>query len=180
MTDRPVFVLMTAENCGHCIALKKNPDGWNAIEQELNASGLVRVVKVELPTTDSKAEAGKYPSDINRYLRWFPSAALFSGSNWNEAMTNPATKLNGIILSGDFDASGVPQYKPGKYLLKKGSTLEWVKENVGSLHNSRGVQPLVPNSFNKPLINQVAQPKTIYVPTAGSVCGGLKMIPNNR
>lgn len=126
---RPVFVLITAKTCHACHGFKKRT--WDDLRRELEKRGKVKIVTIEVPTTQSKPDPKKYPKDLSRFIGWFPTMSLFPADRWN----NPNSELIGIIKNGkivppgnDKNGKFVPERVEaiGQVNLSKDDILKWV------------------------------------------------------
>lgn len=156
MDSRPVFVLSTAKTCPACQRFKENT--WSELKTELEKTGKVQVVTVELETTNSKPSTTKYHPDLKRFIGWFPTMALFPADKWN----NHKTALIGIVKNGKLvrPTETTPERVEivGKINLSKDDILKWVDY---TLSNDK--------FFNKGGVKASAQPaEKIKVPTVGS------------
>jgi len=162
MDQRPVLVLITAENCGACKALYHI---WSDVESGLVATGLVRIVRIPLPNMGAEIDSSKFPSDLSRYRRWFPMLLLVAGPKWNEASqhTSQAIPLQAKVFNAILNESGEVVYKPsGAYSLNKEGIINWVKAEAGDL-NVTSLKPLVP-------LTPKTAAATVLLPTAKQVC----------
>ncbi len=127
---RPVFVLMTAKTCHACHGFKKRT--WDDLRRELEKRGKVKIVTIEVPTTQSKPDPKKYHKDLSRFIGWFPTMSLFPADRWY----NHNSELVGIIKNGkivppgnDENGNFLPEHVEmieGKVNLSKDDILKWV------------------------------------------------------
>lgn len=127
MSDtRPVFVMVTAQNCGYCKALHER---WAPIQKALLALGTVRIKELNIPDMRySKVYEQGYPVDMQRYVSWYPTALLFPGDNWNEVMSKKATTLRGRIMNGKVEAPGRPV--SDQYSITADGITSWIKDTL--------------------------------------------------
>lgn len=164
---KAVLVIITAGNCGHCNTLKKKlPTIIPKIASEAN----VKVVEVPLTSMSSQIDTNKYPADLARYKKWYPSMILFSGSEWDTAMSNTGSTitLNGIILNGKIGANGNAVTDESKKMIDPGDAgkvIAWINQSKSSLPTSSQsnggerrtveVVPLVGNpTYGSPIVTQ--------------------------
>ena len=91
MSQKHVFIVITAENCGYCTKFKS--ETWPTLKPKLINSGRLTVVEISLETMseiNSEAFSDKYPIDLRRYAKWFPTFILCTYSSWK----------NGDIIDG--------------------------------------------------------------------------------
>lgn len=132
-----VLVIVTAVGCGHCNKIKSD---FESIRKEVASIGNVELVHVDLSSTGAKLNTELYPSDLQRYLSFFPMAILFSSSEWEEAQKNTKSpiKLNGIIMNANFNAKGFVEHLgttpgvPSKYAIAGGKLSQWINDNIKS------------------------------------------------
>ena len=105
-SDIPVFVIVTADNCGHCRNFKEKQ--WPFLKQKLQNDGRVKIIEIPLPTMGT-IPGEEYHSDLVKYIGWYPTFLLFNGSTWNNKMTI----LKGLIYSGEI-VNGKPTYRNGE------------------------------------------------------------------
>ena len=130
MDRRPVFVLTTAKNCIGCTIFKRE---WNSLNKELLKQGRVKVVTIEVPTTQSKPDPKRYHKDLSRFIGWFPTMSLFPGDRWNDHSSEligivkngkivPPKTVNGKLIPEHIDTVGTVD----KASLSKRDILNWV------------------------------------------------------
>lgn len=178
MTEsKPVFVMCTAADCGACNNLRPR---WPPILQAIQNLGTVRTVEIKLPQMGAQASSLGYPKDIQRYIAWWPTAFLFTGKNWDEAMSNKDTKLDGIIFNG---IVGNPNPQQGYPLSADGITT-WIKD---TLQNNAKFSPKDVEKSSSPRdprssLYARVQKEKYYIPTSGSasICRKMKLKPKNR
>ena len=94
MSKKPVFVFVTADNCGYCSIFKERI--WTELKNKLVSENRVDIVEINLPTTGSKPDIINYPKDLRRFIGWFPTLILFPASSWyNNIGTRQPTVLDG-------------------------------------------------------------------------------------
>lgn len=129
MDRRPVFVLITAKTCPACHGFKKRT--WDDLRRELEKRKQVRIITIEVPTTQSKPDPKKYHKDLQRFIGWFPTMGLYPAERWN----NPKSELIGVIKNGKIVPPGnndqgnfVPEHvEPvGNIDLSKEDVLKWI------------------------------------------------------
>ena len=151
MNSKPVLVVITAGNCGHCRNLKQV---WPDIQQAIEGTGLVRVVNIPLEMMSSPIDTNVYPSDLKTYKLWFPMFLLVSGSTWNEAMSNTQAEvpLQAKVMSGEVRPDGRIQISSNPvYPLNKENIINWIRATI----------PDLPSSDLKPIIPGMPMPKAI-------------------
>ena len=136
MESKPVFCLVTANKCPHCTAFRQE---WGEIRRAIEATGLVRIVDIELNSTSDVPSPDKYPKDLARYVKWFPTFILFTGKSWNTSSPDLATfdgrnaevKLEGVIFNGVFDPNGNAKYVH-RYAPSKDNLINWIQGELKS------------------------------------------------
>ena len=63
MDSRPVFVLLTAEDCPACNNFKKKI--WPSMKKRLENENRVQIVIIGVPTTRSKPDPVKYHKELS-------------------------------------------------------------------------------------------------------------------
>jgi hypothetical protein len=135
---KPVFVLITSGQCGHCVNFLK--DGWKDMRSALEHLGTVKVKHIDLPKggrIDRDSQTGeKYPDDINRFIRWYPTILLVDGNSWERGdKLDSVVVFNGVMKDGELvgNNSANPMTTSG--------VKNWISENlatVSSGHSYRG------------------------------------------
>lgn len=135
MESKPVFCLVTAMKCPHCTAFRQD---WGEIRRAIESTGLVRIVDIELNSTADFPNPEKYPKDLARYVKWFPTFILFTGKSWNAASpelnrfdgrTANEMKLDGVIFNGDMDSNGNAKYIH-RYAPSKDNLINWIQNEL--------------------------------------------------
>lgn len=126
--SKPVLVIMTAGNCGACQSLKKV---WPSMKAEIEKKNLVTIVEADRPQMKDKL-GSDFPSDLNRYTKWFPMFILFDGTEW--AAASSGGQLNGVIFHGIIERGGSPEYaKNSNYSMKAEGIIQWIQDNIMKL-----------------------------------------------
>ena len=103
MNSRPVFVLVTAKGCGACRNFRRM--SWNSLHEILTRLGTLNIKDFETPSllhSPSVDSTGtKAPDDLKRWIKWFPTIALFTGKSWTLASQNPSSQLEGEVFGGE-------------------------------------------------------------------------------
>jgi hypothetical protein len=135
MEPKPVFCLVTAMKCPHCTQFRQD---WGEIRRTIESTGLVRIVDIELVSTADVPSAEKYPKDLARYVKWFPTFLLFSGKSWNAASPELASydgrnqgdlKIDGTIFNGSMDANGNAKYVH-RFAPTKDNLINWIQNEL--------------------------------------------------
>lgn len=98
MSQKPVFIVVTAGNCGFCTRFKS--EVWPTLKPKLVNSGRLSIVEIELETmgeVKSKSFAERYPVDLRRYTTWFPTFILCTAASWENGDV-----IDGVVLNGEF------------------------------------------------------------------------------
>jgi len=206
MDSKHVFCVITAAKCPHCKTFRKD---WDDIRRTIEATGLVRIVDIELNSTNEVPNPEKYPKDLARYVKWFPTFLLFTGKSWNAAfpgltlfdgqhsVENPDAKLEGVVFNGVLE-NGVPRYVHLKAPTKE-NLLNWIQHEVkaGSL-SGQSQSPILSLLSNSSPTNVDQSTKsgtkfvalgsslapqntgTFFVPTSASPICKMKYRPKNH
>lgn len=122
MEHKSVFILVTVSVCAHCVRFRED---WPEIKQALLETQLVDIVDIELNKFSDRPDPQKYPSDLSRWVKWFPTFILVSKSSWTNAQPGPANgRLEGAIFNGNMGAMGATYV--GSERCNKESLLRWV------------------------------------------------------
>ena len=117
--QKPVFVLVTADTCGHCKNFKSTV--WPTFESGLKQEGKVRIVHINLRTMGDKI-GPEYHPDIIKYISWFPTVMMFNGT-WD----NHSVPLEGDIFNGPMTSTGKPT---GRTPLTAQNLKEWIDNKL--------------------------------------------------
>lgn len=123
MDSKCVFVLVTAANCPHCSRFRKE---WPEIRQALMETQLVEEpVDIEVVKLSDQPDPKKYPPDLSRWVKWFPTFILVSKSSWLKAQPGQNGRLEGVIFNGVMEANGV-KYVSSESPSKE-SFIRWIR-----------------------------------------------------
>jgi len=177
MTEsKPVFVICTAADCGAC---KNLYNRWGEIRDAIKDLGTVRIVEIKLETRATSVTTKGYPNDLQRYVLWYPTAFLFTGKNWDDAMKDKNTKLDGVIFNG---IVGNPNPQQG-YMLNADGITTWIKDTLQNNDKFSPKHAEISNSPRDPRSSLYArvQKEKYYIPTSGSaaICRKMKLKPKN-
>jgi hypothetical protein len=120
---KPIFVLVTAQDCPACVNFHKT---WSQYKKQLNQLGLVDIIVIDLPKRATPVESKGYPKDLQRYLLWFPMGLMFPRDNWDAVSKGRETKLNAIVFNGKVGNENPKQDYPHNGQ----GMVEWVKVNA--------------------------------------------------
>lgn len=140
MTDsRPIFIFISAKNCGTC---KSYLPQWPAAKSKI--SQIARVIEIELAKTSDQLP-NNYPPGLKRFKQWFPMFLMVPASQWYKGDGKPeyfnAVVFNGVDDGKDVKHSAVLDY-PG--------IPDWAKAQLSTdLFKTPNVQP-VTNSIKVP------------------------------
>ena len=161
MPSKPMFVMATADTCGHCQNLHKK---WAPIRKSIQSLGIVRVTEVRLPKMNSSVTEQGYPAGIQKHLQWFPTGLMFSGEVWDKAVTGGS--------SGDMEGLTMESSTP----LTAEGIVGWIKNNISKLPGggSESKSPATPREASN-------QGPTL-IPTSGSarICREMNIKPRRR
>jgi hypothetical protein len=169
---KATLVFTSAKTCPACINFA---NVWPEIKKKL-ASPNLEIVEISLANTGSQIDA-KYPKNLSRYVKWYPTFSLFRSDTWKEALSNSGIDypLGGYVFNGDFDQKGVLNMR-NKFIPDGDPIYPLTAEGLSSWIKQTGLV-----SESTPTVNKVSnsQPlqfnKTVFVPFVGnnkpSVCG---------
>lgn len=165
---KPVLVLVTADTCGHCVNFKKNE--LNNLKQALQNEDKVYLIEINLPNTQSTPGIEYHP-DCKKYIGWYPTFLLFSGSTW----FNHNVPLKGSILNGKFKDDQVIHV--GGYKMLTNNIIDWINQELSSnpIFNEPRSSVVLVNNDNKTLSSKFIDNKKL-VPTSGK---RLKIVPRD-
>ena len=95
--SQPTLLLITAATCPACVGFKNNV--WPQAKSRLESTGKVRIEEANLPSMD-KSHLAKYPSDLQRFVTWFPTLILVSPESWQRRTNLDASVFNGSFVNG--------------------------------------------------------------------------------
>lgn len=168
MSSRGVLILISAKTCGHCKRLYDSY--WPEITSEVKSLGGIEIVEIKLETTSSPLDTTKYPAGLNKYLRWYPMLLLVPTANYQQALRDKDTKIDGYILNGKLTDTGVADFVNAGYSMDKAGIMKWINDTLAKPQfNSK--PPVPTTSSIKPLV-QSGRGKLI-IPQGGDVCSGL-------
>lgn len=122
MDNKPVFVATFAEeDCSHCREFKKNH--WINVQQGLSKLPMT-VVTVELGKRSVKPGQRGFPDDLERYIGWYPTFALFTAKSWKQRGV-----LEGTVLNSRRDDMGLLVSNP-TYNLDRDGIVSWVENQL--------------------------------------------------
>jgi thiol-disulfide isomerase/thioredoxin len=81
---RPILVIVTANGCGACDALKRDLLAKDFIKNIQKSNPEIRVKHINLDDTNSPMPRDS-PFALSQAIRWFPSMYLVGGREWNKA-----------------------------------------------------------------------------------------------
>jgi hypothetical protein len=152
--SKPVLVLVTAKDCGHCVRFRPlwkpdNPNGpaGRGIRDEIERTGLVRVIDIEHPSRSQPPNFSSYPRDLTRYIQWFPMFLLFTGESWDTASASPNKegRLDGVVFNGTL-VNGIPRNITNGIPLTKDNLINWIRTETSKMSSPGKIVPLLPQS----------------------------------
>jgi hypothetical protein len=123
--SKPVFLLVTADQCGYCTEFKNNI--WPNLKKYLKKIDLVQVHHINFPSPSPihLAKSGKYHPDLGKFINWYPTMMLFPYSLWS----NSNSVLKGDVMNGLFEKDMVKMNPPLKPYIEK-NILEWLNSTL--------------------------------------------------
>jgi hypothetical protein len=92
--QKPVFVAITSNSCGHCHVYRANQKG--KIAEHLRDVGIVEMIEIHTDTSDPNSIGSQYHPDLSKLIHWFPIFFVFTGDSWNDH----SKPLVGDVLGG--------------------------------------------------------------------------------
>jgi len=167
--SRNVLVIVTANGCGACTQFKKN--NLDKLKKELQQSGVVRVEHIDVPAIGAPVPEG-YPTQLNSWIRWYPTLILVNGKDWNEKCANvsnsspPIEVFNGVVVDGKIDMARDSRKNYDELL-------NWIKDNID---NNTKFRTIVVAQTPQVNTQSVGTQKQVFVPT----CGAIKISGSSR
>jgi hypothetical protein len=171
--SQTTLVFTSAKTCPACINFATR---WPEIKKVLDVLNL-NVIEISLPNTGSKIDTTLYPKNLERYIAWYPTFALFRGEDWKNAISQPSTDypLNGYVFNGEFDEKG-KLGMAGKRPLSADGLSDWIK-STGLSTSSNNTSSLLGNTVQS--LSDSMKPQTgnkiVFVPHVGAgkqnICG---------
>jgi hypothetical protein len=176
MADVPVLVFVSAKTCGACQSFKPY---WDKHRHEIDKRKDIRLMdNIEVPDLKDMPRTDLYPSDLQRYIRWFPFFGLFTQQSWDVSMPGSTLegekKLVGSVFSGNMiDGFATPLDNPEPPLVE--NLNRWLDKELASPLFS---QPQSESNYS------ISPPQTdnyvgSYVPTMG-FCRNFKLRPRKK
>lgn len=138
MDSKPVFVIATAKTCLWCHTFRQN---WEEIRQAIENTGIVRIVDIEVNSINELPSSDKYPRDLSRWVRWYPTFLLFKGRLWDHAMPGPNKDVSTAVLEGSIFNGYITRSK-AEFIRgpapTKETLLEWIRKEVASFGDVSG------------------------------------------
>lgn len=149
--SRPIFFLITANDCSACVNFKNNV--WPVVKKEMEESKLVTIVHRNLEfRRDRDKLTSELPADILKFIPHYPSMSLFTAESWKERK-----QLEGVIFNGTINARGEFERLPDGQQLKFDKVADWVKTNL-QLPPFKVVTNTAPPQISRPvLVHDVAE-----------------------
>lgn len=135
---KPMLVLVTSESCPACKAFKTRV--WPRLGMYLRKDPRFDVTEVHV--VKNFLEIRKVHTDLEKFVRWFPTLIMFTGASW------VSTSLKGKVLNGDFVGdritllSKISGREREMVLLEHKRIYAWI-ENVLNLSEFRSERPAV-------------------------------------
>ena len=163
---KPVLVVVTSDDCGHCATFKRLI--WDSLKSKLLSNNNIHLIEISIPRM--KTPPGPhYPADLNRWIEWYPTILMFTPKSWNTAMTYKSHPLEGVIFNGklvDNKAKHCSSEGCPTITLNEANFLKWVDDQLKS-----------------PVFNPLTQYKTkgppIILTSNGKPINSLQQIPNS-
>jgi len=144
-TRRPVFVIVTADTCGHCTTFKNKT--LPSLKSRILSEGKCSLVEINFPNTNT-IPGPEYHPHLKKYIGWFPTFFLFTGSSWSDH----SKPLNGIILNGKLEGDE-PKFV-SSVNLSDDSIISWINRSISS-------NPLFTNDESQSLSTPTNSPPDI-------------------
>ena len=135
MSQKHVFIVVTAGNCGFCSAFKTNV--WPNLKTKLVNSGRLNVVEIQLETmgeVHSESFTNLYPEDLRRYINWFPTFVLCTYSSWIKRDQLDAVVMNGKMVLNESIGKEIASLNPQDEQIgtDEESMLQWLTQHLRS------------------------------------------------
>lgn len=116
MSQKPVLVIVTANNCGGCRVFK------DKVLNDLlsRVTGLADAVHIELPSVSSPIPS-QYPQDLKRLIGWFPTLILVPAASWRAGGS-----INGSVFNGEIQQGRVVPKQGG---ISTEEIIKWISES---------------------------------------------------
>lgn len=133
MSQKHVFIVVTAGNCGYCTRFKT--ETWPTLKPKLVNSGRLNVVEIQLETmsevhTDSFINL--YPEDLRRYIVWFPTFILCTYSSWIKRDFIDAVVMNGQMIFNESIGKEVATLNSEQIDANEENILQWLTQHLKS------------------------------------------------
>lgn len=135
MSQKHVFIVVTAGNCGFCSAFKTSI--WPTLKPKLVNSGRLNVVEIPLETmgeVHSDSFTNLYPEDLRRYINWFPTFILCTYSSWVKRDNIDGVVMNGRMIYNDSIDKEIATLLPKEEQIDttEDSMLTWLTQHLKS------------------------------------------------
>jgi thiol-disulfide isomerase/thioredoxin len=123
MKEKPVLLLITADDCVYCKPLKIL---WNAtIRNKLAKRTDITIQHINIPTIRAPFPT-RYHRELPRFVQWYPTLILVPANLWN----NPNLPLQGEVFNGQMSIKGiiVPIEKINSYT--EPPIIEWIDKTL--------------------------------------------------
>lgn len=156
MDKRPIFVIITADNCGHCGIFKSQV--WPTLEPVLKEQNKVLTVAISIPKMTeplpSEHLGMAIPNDLRRYANWFPTFILCTPGSWYSGGT-----LEAFVYNGKFTDDIMKPVRGGPPHTKD-NLVNWINSTISS--NPSFTTPFIKPSTNRTTSSNSSNPG--YIP----------------
>ena len=144
----PIFVILTAGNCGHCVTFKdKYLDDLEDRIANLEDNNEIRFLHAKLDTVSDKPDPNLTHPKLSGLLGWFPQFILITGDTWDDH----SGKLDGQIFGGVLEKGVMKKGSDGRPVTVKDGKIDdeniynWITKNLATPKFSQNVQSTAPN-----------------------------------
>ena len=167
MGHKHVFVVITAGNCGFCSSFKTTV--WPELKPKLVKSDLLHIVEISLNKMEDFYSADisqKYPSDLSRFVKGFPTFLLCTYESWNSGGSLIAEVFNTKMVYSDVTGQEEIEDLEREYLQDANTRniTQWLSDHIQSnkfMSNKPGTSS---SSLDKPqiVLTDSRKPNTIF------------------
>lgn len=117
-----LFIIYTAENCGACVAFKKNHLIKLLSLLEKNKPANLKVKHINVASINDRSSINDIHPQLNAANKWFPSFYIFDEKEFYDFDND----LSGHVMGGDF-INGIQIYdKSNQYSYDANHIFNWI------------------------------------------------------
>lgn len=174
MTE-PVFVLITANTCRHCIDFKNKH--WNGVREYLD-SKRIRYFDYAVPNMGERnaltVHHPKAPLHVRTKITFYPTLMLVDGTSWERAAANPNNDIPLLAEVYGAEMSPTGRYMPaGAAPITVDSVIQWIENCRNKATFASTSPPPLPTTQppnNQQTVQAASRPPTqaLNTPPAGA------------